>query len=128
MDETILKSYLETFYKNGEDINKNYSSFFTKEFFKQLLQEFYLFSCSEMKKVTPDTIKQLGTKVVLHLGWHNKENFRPEEEVKISIQLKNVPTLYIHIFEINLENFYRKKKSPFTPHVNLDGLIAAHEL
>ena len=54
--------------------------------------------------------------------------FLQEEEVTLWVDLKNVPTLFVKIFEINTENYYRQTMSVFKTDVNLDGLIASEEL
>ena len=41
--------------------------------------------------------------------------------------MKNVPQLFVKIYEFNSENYYRKTMAPFRTDVNLDGLVAAHE-
>ena len=38
----------------------------------------------------------------------NSEYFPKEEPVVLHIDVKNVPTLHLKIFEINTENYYRK--------------------
>ena len=50
-----------------------------------------------------------------------------DEEVKLSIELKNIQTLYVKIFEFNTETYYMKTLQPFNTGVNLDGLIASIE-
>lgn len=57
----------------------------------------------------------------------NASTFKREERVKLSLMLKNVPTLYVKIFEFNSENYYRKNLQPFKTDVNLDGLISTDE-
>jgi len=57
----------------------------------------------------------------------NPEQFRVEDEVKLTLELKNVQTLYIKIFEFNTETYYKKTLKPFNTGVNLDGLIASTE-
>ena len=43
------------------------------------------------------------------------------------MELKNVQTLYIKIFEFNTETYYKKTLQPFSPDINLDGLVASNE-
>ena len=57
----------------------------------------------------------------------NPEQFRVEDEVQLELELKNVQTLYIKIFEFNTETYYKKTLQPFNTGVNLDGLIASTE-
>lgn len=57
----------------------------------------------------------------------NKVNFKPDERVKLTVDMKNVPSLYIKVFEFNSLNYFKKTKQPFKTDVNLDGLIATKE-
>jgi len=64
---------------------------------------------------------------LIELLQSNQPIFKPEERVRIVAELKNVPQLYVNIYEFNSENYYRKNMAPFRTDVNLDGLIASHE-
>lgn len=57
----------------------------------------------------------------------NREQFKVDEEVSLAIELKNINTLYVKIFEFNTETYYKKNLLPFNTSVNLDGLIASNE-
>jgi hypothetical protein len=50
-----------------------------------------------------------------------------EEEVRLSLELKNISILYIKVFEFNTETYYLKNRRPFKADVNLDGMIATIE-
>ena len=45
----------------------------------------------------------------------------------LKLEIKNVQTLYIKIFEFNTETYYKKTLQPFNTGVNLDGLVASTE-
>ena len=57
----------------------------------------------------------------------NREYFAKEETVAVHANLKNVQTLYVRVFQINTENYYKKRLAPFATDINLDGLIASEE-
>lgn len=71
--------------------------------------------------------KHLQTNVMIELCSFNRESFRPDETIKLAVDLKNVPTLYVKVFEFNSLNYFKKMKQPFRTDVNLDGLIATKE-
>lgn len=50
------------------------------------------------------------------------------ERIKIIADLKNVPEVFIHIYEFNSENYYLKTMEPFKTNVDLEGLVSQHEL
>ena len=82
----------------------------------------------EITNENKGTIEQLSKKVEIDLCPHNKDIFKLGEEVELYVYLKNIPTLFIKVFEINTENYYKKNMSPFKTDINLDGLIASSEL
>lgn len=57
----------------------------------------------------------------------NKELFKVDEEVKITVEIKNIQTLYVKCFEFNTETYYKKTLTPFNTGVNLDGLVTSNE-
>lgn len=69
----------------------------------------------------------LAKKVLINILDFNSQIFRRDERVKLFLELKNVPTLYVKIFEFNSENYYWKNLQPFKTDVNLDGLISTDE-
>jgi len=58
---------------------------------------------------------------------YNKEYFLEDEEVKLILEIKNIPSLTIKIFEIFPENYYHKHQKEIENTINLDGLIASEE-
>ena len=47
--------------------------------------------------------------------------------MQLDVEIKNIQTLYVKIFEFNTETYYKKNLQPFNTAVNLDGLVAAEE-
>lgn len=52
----------------------------------------------------------------------NKDQFKVEEEVKLQLELKNIPELVIKVFEFNTETYYRKTMKPLDTSIDLQGL------
>jgi hypothetical protein len=46
--------------------------------------------------------------VIIRFLENNQELFRVEDEVQLKLEIKNVQTLYIKIFEFNTETYYKK--------------------
>lgn len=46
----------------------------------------------------------------------------------VAADVKNIHKMQVKIFEINTDNYFRKNMAAFTSDVNLDGLIAKHEI
>lgn len=52
----------------------------------------------------------------------NKDKFLIEEQVELSLEVKNVQTVHIKVFEFNTLTYYRKTLKPFDTSIDLDGL------
>lgn len=64
---------------------------------------------------------------LIDFPYYNKKTFEVDETIKIVSQIKNVTKLVVKVFEINLDNYYRKNMNAFKTDINLDGLIAKFE-
>lgn len=53
----------------------------------------------------------------------NREFFKDGEEVKLKVLVKDIPTLAIKVFEIQLIDYYLKNKRDIDYKINLDGLV-----
>jgi hypothetical protein len=58
---------------------------------------------------------------------HNPRYFRPDGEVSIDVEIKNVPTLVVKVFEINTRRYYLENNCEVPTDIQLDGLIANYE-
>jgi hypothetical protein len=128
LDKKLYKRYLEKFYQQDGQLD-DFKEYFDQDFLNELLEEFEFHSGKEIKKEKIDVKKYEHMKdlVLIELLECNKDVFKKEDRVKLDLEIKNVPTLHIKIFEFNSENYYRKNLAPFRTDVNLDGLITAHE-
>jgi hypothetical protein len=50
-----------------------------------------------------------------------------QEDVWVSVLIKNIAKLQVKLYEINIEAYYKKNLQPFSSDINLDGLIAQFE-
>ncbi|MEI8195829.1 MAG: hypothetical protein WCI73_07970, partial [Phycisphaerae bacterium] len=57
----------------------------------------------------------------------NKEIFGPADAVGLDVDVKNVKTLIVKVYEINAASFYKTNKRPINTDINLDGLVANEE-
>lgn len=72
-------------------------------------------------------LEDLGNRVFMTILPTNPEVFGKKERVTLNLELKNVPTVYVKIFEFHSENYYRAKLKPITSNINLEGLLPAYE-
>ncbi|MCA9079854.1 MAG: DUF4200 domain-containing protein [Planctomycetaceae bacterium] len=77
--------------------------------------------------LSPEQFRQLRERVDLDFDPANPTQFAAAAPVSLSVDIKNVSTLIVKVFEINTENYYRQQGREIDTDINLDGLIANHE-
>ena len=127
-DKDLLTKYLEYFFANGAKIDK-FKEFLELRFLVSVWEDTMLVTGNKVEITTENAsrLEKLATDVSIKIGEQNKDVFEIGEEVSLWIEIKNVPSLFIKVFEINTENYYRKSMTPFRTDINLDGLIASIE-
>lgn len=76
----------------------------------------------------PDAYQTLKERVDIDFAPANKQAFSRDEAVAFDLYLKNVKQLIIKVYKINAFNFYQQEGRDVDTSINLDGLIANHEL
>lgn len=72
--------------------------------------------------VDADSFKTICDEVNLTFLPENKDKFKIEELVELWLEIKNVSTVHIKVFEFNTLTYYRKTMQPFNTSIDLDGL------
>ena len=76
----------------------------------------------------PAEAERLKTQIDITFSPANPTHIRDkEQEVKVDVDLKNVPTLIVKVYEINTTAYYLAKKSQIPKDMCLDGLVAKTE-
>jgi hypothetical protein len=75
-----------------------------------------------------DFIKEITNRIEITLTDENKTVFHPEDDVTLSLHIKNVKKLYVNIYEINTFTYYSLEKKEIDMSIDLDGLIANEKM
>lgn len=75
----------------------------------------------------PGRYQALKDRVQLSFPPHNPQVFRAQDPVKLDVDVKNVETLVVKVFEINTLNYYSARGQEIDTSLDLDGLVAAEE-
>lgn len=75
----------------------------------------------------PNAFERLKQRVDLEFAPTSRTWFRSNEPVSLELDIKNVSTLIVKIYEINSLNYYRQVGRELTPTFSLDGLVPNHE-
>ena len=111
-EESLVRDYLQYFLKNDESFN-SYQPYLTTNFLRDnFARAKILAGKGEPEQwvgmLSPAAYKELISRTDLTFSPMNQEYFGPDEDVKLSLQVKNVDKLIVKIFEINTLNYYRK--------------------
>ena len=75
----------------------------------------------------PGHYQALKDRVDIEFVAHNPSTFRGDDPVDLEVEIKNVETLVVKVFEINTLNYHLARGSEVDTSVDLDGLVARQE-
>ncbi|MHC4404176.1 MAG: hypothetical protein ACYTG0_31365 [Planctomycetota bacterium] len=131
-DEPLVRSYLHHFFVVDEDY-KVFEPYVNDLYLKHNFAEAKILSNpgddpQQWYAMLPAAeYKALKERIDLDFAYTNKQQFAAAEPVALDLDVKNVRTLIVKVFEINTQNFYRQNLAEVDTDVNLDGLVANEE-
>jgi hypothetical protein len=130
-DEPLVRNYLHHFFVK-ENSTKPYEPYISDVYLRRHFAESKIVNglgnaeqWSSM--LSPSEFKALKDRIDLDFANTNKEIFAANEAVSLDLNVKNVKTLIVKVFEINTKNYYRDYQRQVDTDVNLDGLVANQE-
>ena len=129
MPSLIIEAYLENrMIVQKKEILKKYQKQIRIESLRQFKAKFeYLHNLPsrDISSLEASSVAaEWQNKTYIKLCHFNRKQFKKGEAVSIFVKLKNIPSLKVKLFRVNLDAYYRKNLSPFTSDINLDGLEA----
>jgi hypothetical protein len=131
-DEPLVRDYLSRFFVKASD-TKAYLPYVNDLYLKHLFAETKILAGlgepeQWASQLPPDQFQALRSRIDLDFVASNKDYFSGGDSVAIEVDVKNVKTLLVKVFEINAFNYYRELEREPNTDINLDGLIANQEL
>ena len=130
-ETNLISKYLKYFYLKKkvefEKLNKYFNEKFIKNFYAKM--QFYVGNEEYIKNkiLTTSEINDLMKEIVLNICDYNKETFNVDEDIELILEIKNINTLYVNIYEINTENYYYRNAKKLEKNISLDGIIPTYE-
>jgi hypothetical protein len=110
-DNDLITKYLEKYFETNDDYAV-FEGFIDKKFLVRVLNQVKLFQGKEVSAITEifngSQLKQMNDQRLISLSSYNKKSFLHGEPVKLYVELKNIPTLTIKVFEVCTENYLIK--------------------
>ena len=131
-DEALVRDYLMHFFL-PEDSYAPYSPYVVDAWLKDVFAETKILAgIGDQEKWyallnNPARFQELKERVDLAFAPTNKNYFKADDPVSIAVDVKNVKTLMVKVYEINTANYYRELQREVETSINLDGLIANQE-
>jgi hypothetical protein len=130
-DEALVRDYLKHFLVDA-DSPKGFEPYINDVYLRYLFAEVKIengLGDAEQwaAQLPPELFRQLKDRIDIDFAPSNKTDFTAEEPVELDLFVKNVPSLFVKVFEINAFNFYRTHQREADTDINLDGLVANAE-
>ena len=126
-DEPLVRSYLLHFFIEDKTIAA-FEEYLRDDYLKPILAETKLTrglgdAETWFSMLSPTAYQALQDRVDIDFAHTNAETFGPEEAVSLDVEVKNVKTLIVKVFEINTRNYYQANGREVRTDINLDGLV-----
>ncbi|HVC92066.1 MAG TPA: hypothetical protein VND64_00155 [Pirellulales bacterium] len=127
-DEPLVRSYLAHFFVDAASA-KAFEPYVNDVYLRHLFAETKIVhGLGEPEQwaslLPPEMFQQLRQRIDIDFAFTNKSQFAADAPVGLDVQVKNVTTLIVKVFEINTRNYYREQQREVDTDVNLDGLVA----
>ncbi|CAD8117145.1 unnamed protein product [Paramecium sonneborni] len=127
----LIEKYLQKYFELNSDFSI-FEQYLQTNYLKEQKAQCNLYKGEEVLDLTSffsnSQIKQMNNSKILQFCGQNKNQFTHDEPVNILVELKNIQSLTIKIFQINMKNFYSAKKEQLTSNICLDGFIPTEEI
>ncbi len=130
-DEPLVREYLQHFFVKATQY-KEFAPYVDSDYLKRLFAETKLLNgLGDAERwyamLSPNHVQELKQRVQIEFPPSNRTRYRSNDQVHLSLDIKNVPTLLVKVYRINAANYYQQMKREINTDINLDGLVAKHE-
>jgi hypothetical protein len=127
-DEPLVRAYLSQIFIDAAN-TKAFEPYINDIYLRHLFAETKIVNgLGEPEQwaslLPPELFQQLKERIDIDFVPTNKTQFGPDEAVTLDLNVKNVGTLIVKVFEVNTRNYYREHLREVDTDVNLDGLVA----
>eukprot|EP00456_Euglypha_rotunda_P016433 TRINITY_DN1542_c1_g1_i2.p1 TRINITY_DN1542_c1_g1~~TRINITY_DN1542_c1_g1_i2.p1 ORF type:complete len:2121 (+),score=552.63 TRINITY_DN1542_c1_g1_i2:3010-9372(+) len=127
-DEPLVRAYLSQIFIDAAN-TKLFEPYVNDTYLRHLFAETKIVNGlgepEQWASLLPAALfQQLKDRIDIDFVPTNKTQFAPDEAVTLDLNVKNVGTLIVKVFEINTRNYYRENRREVDTDVNLDGLVA----
>jgi hypothetical protein len=127
-DEPLIRAHLSHFFVDANDYSA-YSEYLDESYLKRVFAETkILHGLGDVERwsswLSPAEFKQLRERVDIKFSESSRQQFSADEPVSLDVDIKNVKSLIVKIYEINSLNYYLAEGREIGTDLELDGLAA----
>jgi hypothetical protein len=127
-DEALVRSYLQQFFSDDGASTKEYEAYIDDTYLRHLFAETQIElgrgdAETWASKLPPELYRSFKDRIDIDFAFTNKTDYASDEAVSLELQVKNVSTLLVKVFEVNTGTVYRTKLAEIDTDINLDGLV-----
>lgn len=131
-DEALVRTYLKHFFVEANspaEFEPYINDIYLRHLFAETKIELGLGDPEQWaSQLPPEQFKALKERVDIDFAYTIPSHYTIDQPVKLEVNIKNVPTLLVKVFEINTNNFYRQNNREVNTDINLDGLVPNQEM
>ena len=125
-DEPLIRAHLERTFIEADNYDA-FAEYLEEEYVKQVFAETKILNgLGDLEQWTawlsPTQFKQLRERVDIQFIDSSRERFGAAEPVSLDVDIKNVKSLIVKIYEINSLNYYLAEGRELSSDLNLDGM------
>ena len=126
-DQTLIERYLDIFFRTDANVDD-----FSEWLERGYLQRFFaitkiLHGIGDPKtyyaQLTPEAQKELAERIEVRFAPTNPTIVGSDQKVRLEIDLKNTPELFVRIYRLNARNILSKQMTPISTAIDLDGVV-----
>ncbi|MCY2975649.1 MAG: hypothetical protein NTW52_13400 [Planctomycetota bacterium] len=127
-DSQLIQEYLEHFFQS--DANADiFAPFIDRDCLKLIFASTkLLYGLGDSKtfyaQLSPAEQKEIRDRVEMRFARTNPKYWSPQDTVKLSVSIKNVPRVTMKIYQIQTRNLLTAQQKQISTDVDLDGLVA----
>ena len=130
-EREIIEKHLTHFFINANISLSQFSNYFEQQFIYNQYNKALIYQGKEpnytFKNQNLHLYNDIYNEIKLNICPYNKLKFSLHEDITLTLEIKNIQTLYVKIYEINTENYYYTNQCTFDYNISLEGLIPTYE-
>jgi hypothetical protein len=126
-DAPLIRRYLEHFLQSDDKLER-FAKWLDRGFLERVLVETKILhglgnSNDWYAKLNASEQNELRDRIELKFAPVSKSLYKTDDPVQLVLDIKNVPNLFVRVYQLNPRNIYRRAGKSVSSDIDLDGLV-----